>query len=206
MKTPDPARRSLVLASLHTGLLGTAWAGEAIVSDVNPGPNAAVAALLRAGGVVLVVRHAQAPGTFDPPEFRLGDCRTQRNLNDEGRAQAQRLGQWFRDQKLKPAAVRSSPWCRCQDTATLAFGPGTPQTWAALGSPRASDAAVNRSRKGNLQQAMAAVPAGRFDVWVTHNFVISELAATGAASGEGLVLRARRGGGAAEVLARLVVA
>jgi len=216
MHTPDATRRGLMLASLHTGLLGTAWAvpagpqastaGEAMVSDVKPGPNAAVAALLRAGGVVLVVRHALAPGTFDPPEFRLGDCRTQRNLNDEGRAQAQRLGQWFRDQKLEPAAVRSSPWCRCQDTATLAFDAGTTQTWAALGSPRGSDAAVNRTRLGDLQRALAALPAGRFEVWVTHNFVISDLAATGSDSGEGLVLRARRGGGTAEVLARLAVA
>jgi len=44
--------------------------------------------LIRAGGVVAAFRHALAPGTFDPPGFTLGDCSTQRNLNDEGRAQA----------------------------------------------------------------------------------------------------------------------
>jgi phosphohistidine phosphatase SixA len=76
-----------------------------------------VAALLRTGGAVVAFRHALAPGTFDPPEFRLGDCGTQRNLSDEGRAQARRIGAWFRDRSLAPARVRSSPWCRCLDTA-----------------------------------------------------------------------------------------
>ena len=81
-----------------------------------------VAARLRSGGVVLAFRHAMAPGTFDPPGFVLEDCRTQRNLSDEGRAQAARIGQWFREQGLTPARVRSSPWCRCLDTARIAFG------------------------------------------------------------------------------------
>jgi hypothetical protein len=39
-------------------------------------------------------------------------------------------------------------------------------------------------------------------VWVTHNFVLAELAGENTASGEGLVLRANRAG-APEVLARL---
>jgi hypothetical protein len=80
------------------------------------------AAAIRAGAAVVAFRHALAPGTFDPPGFRLGDCSTQRNLNDEGRAQSRRLGAWFTERGLQPAAVRSSPWCRCIDTARLAFG------------------------------------------------------------------------------------
>ena len=79
--------------------------------------------LLRKGGVVLAFRHARAPGTFDPPAFRLADCSTQRNLSDEGRAQALNIGQWFKARDLRPAKVLSSPWCRCIDTAILAFGP-----------------------------------------------------------------------------------
>ncbi|MDZ7592786.1 MAG: histidine phosphatase family protein [Rubrivivax sp.] len=96
---------------------------------------------LRAGGVVVALRHALAPGTFDPPGFTLDSCATQRNLSDEGRAQARRIGQWFRARGLQPAVVRTSPWCRCVDTATLAFGGA--ETWAALGSPRGSDPATN---------------------------------------------------------------
>jgi len=162
-------------------------------------------ARLRAGGVVVAFRHALAPGTFDPPEFRLGDCRTQRNLNDEGRAQARRLGAWFRRQGLAPAAVRSSPWCRCLDTATLAFGQA--EAWAALGSPRGSDAARNAEHLEDLRTALAGASArpGRFEVWVTHMFVLSDLVGGGTASGEGLVLQADAAG-RPQILARLTPA
>ena len=82
----------------------------------------AVWAKLKAGGNVLLIRHASTEsGLGDPPGFKLGDCTTQRNLNDEGRAQARRIGEWFSARGLKPARVRSSPWCRCLDTAALAF-------------------------------------------------------------------------------------
>jgi Histidine phosphatase superfamily (branch 1) len=159
-------------------------------------------AMLRSGGVVLAMRHALAPGTFDPPGFRLGECSTQRNLNDEGRAQARGIGAWFEARSLKPARVRSSPWCRCVDTATLAFGAAEP--WGALGSPRAAGEARNAEHVKTLRQALvsASVPGRPFDVWVTHMFVLSELAGENTGSGEGLVLRANRGG-APEVLARL---
>ena len=162
----------------------------------------AALAALRAGGVVVAFRHALAPGTFDPPQFRLGDCSTQRNLNEEGRAQARRIGAWFRGHGLQPAAVRSSPWCRCIDTATLAFGGA--EAWPALGSPRGSDAATNAARIASLRErlAVAGRAAGRFEVWVTHMFVQSDLVGGGAGSGEGLVLRADASG-APQVLARL---
>lgn len=167
-----------------------------------------VAALLREGGVVLAFRHALAPGTFDPPQFKLGDCSTQRNLNDGGRAQAQRMGQWLAQRNLAPAVVRSSPWCRCVDTATLAFGRA--DVWAALGSPRGADEVTNAASLRELRAALAAATPqrGRFEVWVTHQFVLSALVSTVTSSGEGLVLRAAPGGGSAapEVLARLAVA
>lgn len=159
-------------------------------------------AVLRSGGVVLAMRHALAPGTFDPPEFKLGVCSTQRNLNDEGRSQARGIGAWFEARALKPARVRSSPWCRCIDTATLAFGAVEP--WAALGSPRAAGEARNAEHVKMLRQALltASATGRRFEVWVTHNFVLAELAGENTSSGEGLVLRANRAG-APEVLARL---
>ena len=100
-----------------------------------------VAALLRQGNVVIAFRHALAPGTFDPPGFQPGVCSTQRNLSDEGRAQARRIGEWFKAAGLQPARVRSSPWCRCLDTATLAFGQAEP--WAALGSPHGATETTN---------------------------------------------------------------
>ena len=98
-RQPEPAlaRRALLGAGL--GLIP--WHGWATAG-------ADAEALLRKGGVVVVFRHALAPGTFDPPGFRLGDCSTQRNLSEEGREQARRIGQWFRAHDLRPRAVLSS--------------------------------------------------------------------------------------------------
>jgi broad specificity phosphatase PhoE len=77
---------------------------------------------LAQGGLVVLIRHAPAPGFGDPPGFRLDDCSTQRNLSEEGRAQARSLGEAFRRRAVPVEKVYSSQWCRCRDTAQLAFG------------------------------------------------------------------------------------
>ncbi|MCI1190320.1 histidine phosphatase family protein [Calidifontimicrobium sp. SYSU G02091] len=184
-------RRPLLLAALAAPALARA-AGDDVVDA------------LRAGGVVAAFRHALAPGTFDPPGFRLGDCATQRNLSDDGRAQARRLGEWFRARGLEPAAVRSSPWCRCIDTAQLAFGRHV--VWDALASPTGADATTRERRIAQLRDALAAVPAARFEVWVTHQFVLNDLTGNSTSSAEGLLLKAATDGGRPQVLARLNLA
>jgi phosphohistidine phosphatase SixA len=147
-----------------------------------------VRVLLRRGGVVIAFRHALAPGTFDPPGFRLDDCSTQRNLSEEGREQARRIGQWFRAKGLTPSTVRSSPWCRCLDTAQLAFGHTQP--WDALSSPAGeADATQRAQRVATLRQALRGLPSRRFEAWVTHQFVLQDLAGVSTQSGEALVLR-----------------
>jgi len=89
--------------------------------------------LLRQGGYVVLMRHAQTePGVGDPPGFTLGRCETQRNLSAAGRAQAGRVGEAFRREDIAIASVRSSAWCRCADTARLAFGRYT--VWPAINS------------------------------------------------------------------------
>ncbi len=159
---------------------------------------------LRTGGVVLAARHALAPGNFDPPGFKIGDCATQRQLSDEGRAQARRLGEWMKTRQLKPAQVRSSPWCRCEETARLAFG--STQTWMALGSTRGFTEEQNRTHQRELRQALrdAAQRQAPFEVWVTHNFVLNALVGGGAGNAETLVLRAGAGD-TVDVLARYSV-
>lgn len=165
----------------------------------------AVATLLREGGAVIAFRHALAPGTFDPPQFRLGECSTQRNLSDEGRAQARRMGQWLAQRQLVPAVVRSSPWCRCMDTARLAFG--RVDAWPALGSPRGASETTQAESLQDLATAVvgATRERGRFEAWVTHQFVLNDLVRTSTGSGEGLVLRAGADG-RPQVLARLAIA
>ncbi len=187
-------RRQLLAAGLTSGVMPSAlWAAE---------PDAE--ATLRAGGLVLAFRHALAPGTFDPPQFKLGDCSTQRNLSDEGRAQARRIGAWFKQRGLQPAGVRASPWCRCMETAQLAFG--SAESWAPLGSPVIGTERSNAQSLASLKQALAAAVQrpGRFEVWVTHMFVLSELIGVDTRSGEGLLLGVAADG-APRLLGRLIL-
>jgi len=74
---------------------------------------------LRSGNHLALLRHAVAPGTGDPPDFQIGNCTTQRNLSDAGRAQAERIGARFRANAIERAQVLSSQWCRCVETAKL---------------------------------------------------------------------------------------
>jgi len=75
---------------------------------------------LRADGYVALIRHASAPGPAgDPADYKLDDCATQRNLSEQGRAEARALGERFRTQRVKVGKIVSSQWCRCQQTAEL---------------------------------------------------------------------------------------
>lgn len=67
----------------------------------------------------ILVRHALAPGTSDPASFQLDDCSTQRNLDDTGREQANRIGKLLRQAGLDNIEIFTSQWCRCRDTAQL---------------------------------------------------------------------------------------
>lgn len=173
-------------AGACAALLGSASPVLATQAD----PNAALAARLRSGGVVIAFRHALAPGTFDPPGFVLEDCSTQRNLDETGRAQSLRIGQWFREHRLEPAQVRSSPWCRCLDTARGAFGADAVQTWPALGSPRGTAEQAYPEYQALLRKSAAQRRAsGGFEVWFTHMFVLQDLVGQGVGSAEALLLR-----------------
>ena len=74
---------------------------------------------LQSPDYVLLMRHTRAPGIGDPANYTLDDCKTQRNLSDEGRKQAVAVGNWLKKQGVQTADVRSSAWCRCKDTAEL---------------------------------------------------------------------------------------
>ena len=74
---------------------------------------------LKSDNHFVLIRHALAPGFSDPDYFDIKDCKTQRNLNDEGRYQSKKIGELFRSNGIDNAAVYSSQWCRCLDTAKL---------------------------------------------------------------------------------------
>jgi phosphohistidine phosphatase SixA len=149
---------------------------------------------LRSGGHVLLIRHADAPGTFDPPGFQLGDCATQRNLSAKGREQAKRIGEQLADEKVPVGTVFSSQWCRCVDTATLAFGAAKVITRPELSSPtklsadrRAANADVMRLKILETRDyANKNVPN---TVYVTHNFNIQDILGISAEEGEMVIAR-----------------
>jgi phosphohistidine phosphatase SixA len=115
---------------------------------------AAAWAGLRAGGQVALVRHAgTAGGAGDPPEFRLEDCATQRNLTLEGRAQARRLGELLRAGGVPVGKVLSSQWCRCLETVAL-MGLGTPEL-----APTFNNAFTFRDRIEELTAGARAIVA-----------------------------------------------
>ena len=76
---------------------------------------------LKEGGKLIFIRHAYAPGGGDPVNFDIKDCITQRNLNDIGREQAQKIGNFFLSNKIPIDKIISSEWCRCKETALLGF-------------------------------------------------------------------------------------
>ncbi len=153
-------------------------------------------------GTVVAFRHANAPGVGDPAAFKIGDCSTQRNLDDAGRAQAVRIGEQFRSRGIAVGAVLTSQWCRTRDTATLAFpAAGLVRDDSALNSIfRASERSSPQTDA--VRATVAAWHGPGVLVLFTHQVNISALAQVYTASGEGVVLRAAPGGGV-EVLGRV---
>ncbi len=76
---------------------------------------------LKNGGNLIFIRHAYAPGGGDPDNFDLNDCSTQRNLSKTGREQAKKIGKFFHENQIPIDKVISSEWCRCKETAKIAF-------------------------------------------------------------------------------------
>ncbi|KQP47647.1 histidine phosphatase family protein [Pseudorhodoferax sp. Leaf274] len=151
-------------------------------------------------GIVLF-RHADAPGTGDPPQFRLGDCGTQRNLGERGRVQAQELGARFRARNIAVGQVLVSQWCRTRDTAELAF-PGRMQEAPAFNSFFNEDAAQSARQTEAARAVLAGWRGPGVLVVVTHQVNITALTGIFPASGEGIVVRSLPARGL-EVVGRL---
>ncbi|MBZ2209514.1 histidine phosphatase family protein [Massilia soli] len=146
-------------------------------------------AQLKQGGNIVLMRHAQTvPGVGDPRGFRLGDCSTQRNLSAEGRADAMRIGAAFRARAIAVADVLSSRWCRCVDTATIAFGKVRPATM--LDSVFNDSERSGEDKHTELYKFLAQRPAAAGNlVLVTHALNISALTGVSVASGEMPIVR-----------------
>jgi broad specificity phosphatase PhoE len=142
---------------------------------------------MRGGGHIVLMRHALAPGTGDPPGFTLEDCTTQRNLSDEGRMQAARTGALFRQHGISEAAIYSSRWCRCIETARL-LDLGPVEILPALDS-FFRDRRKERPQTRALMEWLRARDLTRPLVLVTHQVNITALTGIFPQSGEMIVVR-----------------
>jgi phosphohistidine phosphatase SixA len=182
-------RRRLVLSWLATtGLVSIPPAQAADTSDD------ALLARLRRGGHIILMRHAATvPGIGDPDGFVLAACATQRNLSEAGRQDAVRIGAAWQGLGIPVGQVLSSRWCRCLDTARLAFG--KVELAFMLDSMFNDDAAA---RQAKLRQFDAWLktprPAGANVVLVTHDVNIQALAQRSVRQGEMVVATARPDG------------
>jgi len=156
---------------------------------------------MKAGGHILMIRHAMAPGSGDPKNFQIGDCSTQRNLDDRGRSQARAIGEWLRSNGIEKARMFSSQWCRCQETANL-INLGPVVQLPALNSfyERPQDREPNLKALRIFLSKQTAQE--ELLILVTHFVTISEITGEGVSSGEGVVLRIKEKG-AFEVAGRL---
>ncbi len=162
-----------IIAGLAAGLL------------VSLAPLPAIAA--EKSSLVLVLRHAIAPGGGDPPGFDVNDCSTQRNLSQEGRQQSKAIGRALEALDIRPTQIWSSRWCRALDTAKY-MGLGPVQPLPALDSFFA-DRAKGPAQMQQLRAFLRELdPKGGPYVMTTHQVVVSALANTWVNSGDGVWL------------------
>ena len=138
---------------------------------------------LKNGGKLIFIRHAYAPGGGDPNNFIINDCNTQRNLSNFGREQAKKIGVFFKDNDIKNEKVYSSEWCRCKETALIAFNKFEKKKF--LNSFFSSKFYKNKDLQiKNLKKFIKDWDGNQNLVFVTHYVVISELLNYSSVSGE----------------------
>ena len=138
---------------------------------------------LKVGGKLIFIRHAYAPGGGDPENFNIYDCSTQRNLSESGRIQSRKIGNFFIENNIKIENVYSSEWCRCKETASLAFK--NFKTKSFLNSFFSSKFAQNKnSQMRDFQKFLLDWDEKTNLIFITHYVVISEILDYPSSSGE----------------------
>jgi phosphohistidine phosphatase SixA len=127
---------------------------------------------LRRGGHTILLRHAATEKvTPDQNLFDIDDCSTQRNLSDEGRRQAERIGRSFEKLGIPVGEVLSSPYCRCMETGQLAFGKAATSEVLRVGD---SEPGTGRDDPGIAIRKLLDTPpeAGKNTVLIAHSVTL----------------------------------
>ena len=139
--------------------------------------------ILKKNDNIIFIRHSLAPGSGDPENINLNDCKTQRNLNSEGIKQSKKIGNFFKKNNIEVEHIFSSEWCRCKDTAFHAFN--SYKTFDALNSFYSEKFYKNKNKQiKNLKKFISNWDNNSNLVFVTHYVVILEALGIGAGSGE----------------------
>ncbi len=150
-------------------------------------------ALLRNGGQVVILNHANAPGSGEPASFDIESCRTQRNLSDQGRQQARRIGALFAARSAPVQEVLASRYCRTRETADLVFGSSAVETveWLDPVEPNSPD---EESYRELLYETVEGYTGQGILVLVTHDSFIETVVGTRVRAGEALIVQATEDG------------
>ncbi|WP_404414852.1 histidine phosphatase family protein [Vreelandella aquamarina] len=175
------------------GLLGFLLLSIALLGPSVSMANTTAWQAVQEGGQVILMRHALAPGVGDPDNFERGNCSTQRNLSDQGRAQAVAIGDAFRARSIPIDAVYSSHWCRVRETAEL-MALGEVQTVNWLDSFFiASERHAREQRTRDARQRILDWQGPGNLLLVTHQVNITALVGGGVASGDMVVVQPEDG-------------
>jgi phosphohistidine phosphatase SixA len=150
-----PLRRTVLLA----GVLAPVFSGRAFAAD----DLMRIVDDLRQGGFVIYFRHGETGRSGADPNPVMGDCSTQRNLNDVGRAQVRRLGEDLRALRIPVGKVLSSEFCRCWQHAEAMFGKGGYTVTDKLSLPKSFPAVTDADRRksnDHLRALLSEKPAG----------------------------------------------
>ncbi|WP_299871420.1 histidine phosphatase family protein [uncultured Cocleimonas sp.] len=143
---------------------------------------------MQGGGHILMIRHAKAPGFGDPANIKIDDCSTQRNLDQQGRQQSEKIGEWLRSNNIEVAEIYSSQWCRCLDTARL-LNMGVVKELPALNSffqmPENREPSLRTLKQFISDQSTNQ----KLIIMVTHHVTIAAISGQNVASGDGVLLK-----------------
>lgn len=137
------------------------------------GDDEQVWAALRQGGMVVLLRHTHVDMREGIGHLAPGNCAEELNLSTRGVEQAKRIGEAFRARGIAVGEVRTSPYCRCIDTGTLAFGRATPVEY--LMPPGVLSESQAKSNQERVLQDVQDHHSSSNLVMITHDLNISNI-------------------------------
>ena len=129
-----------------------------------------IAQALRAGGLVLVVRHgATFPDKADTDPLNFDNIAAQRNLNDKGKALAKAFGDAVRQAGVPIGKVYTSKYNRAYETAVIAGFPDIEKTTDLTEGGLIVSPNENNRRAAAFRQMLALAPKDHTNtILITH--------------------------------------